>query len=250
MRRELKRLVRLIAPPMAATPIELRSELSPDEFERALERLPEVFEHGPAHIENYRARWATVAISGDFAHIRLWSGAFRRPGGGMGGTTLYFIEARLAGSIVATTAGGSVWSAGLRALNGFQDAVMRPLPSIIVAATVATAVAAAIAPSLVLVPGVVAWGASFGFAVVIISLRLGWKQRSNEIAEMLLIVTEATASTITDPPAQPKRGFVSRFFGPWLRDIPASAILEGIRRAMEPRNGNGPAEWVRRKPTR
>lgn len=228
MRQRLNRLVRLVAPPMTATPIEIRSRLALREFETAIEHVPEVFEHGDAHVEDYRARAATVEIEGDIAHVRLRSGALARPNGRIGGSTLYIIEARLTGPIAAAE-DGSVFSAGLRTLNGFQDAVFRPLPSIFVAASIATIVTAAAAPSVVLVPGVVASGALFGFVSAIVSLRWAAKQRSDEIAKMLRAMNKATASTVADPAARPDQRAISRLFGPWLHDIPASSIVKRLR---------------------
>ena len=232
MRRELEALVRLIAPPMAATPIEIRSELTPDEFEPALERVPGVLQQGKAHTEGYRARWASVEINGENADLHFRSGALRRPGGGVGRGTLYIIEAHLTGRISAAT-DGSVFCGGMRTLSGYADALIRILPPVLLVAVIATLVMSVTAPSLVLIPGVVLSSTVCGFLGGVVSLRWSRKQKSREIAKMLLVMNEVTASTIADVPAQPVRRLASRLLGPWLRDIPASSILEAIRRLEE-----------------
>jgi hypothetical protein len=215
---------------MTATAIEIRSELAPEAFARALRQIPGVIERGNhRYLDDRRARMASVTVTGQDAQIKFRAGALRRPDGSYGGGTLYIILANLTGRITETP-NGSVFSGGLRTLNARADALIRLLPPVTFTAVVATLVVAVVAPSVVLIPGVVGTGGLSGLVAGLIAARWGWKQRSVEIARLFLVINDATASTTADVPGQSGHGLAAGLFGPWLHDVPASAILEAMRR--------------------
>ncbi len=221
------RLAQSFVRPLTATTIEIQSELAPEEFERELRRVPAIIERGGIPYLDARARRTDVAIEGREVDIGLRSGAIRKPRGGYGPGTTYVIEIHLTGRITGGPA-GSVLSAGLTTISAPGKAFIKLIPPVMLVALAGMVAAVAFAPSLVLIPATTLVVAGVGFVALATLFRLRRRQKALEIARLLLVTNDTTASIVRDVTSWARRTFGELL--DWrLLDVPGPMIIEAMR---------------------
>jgi hypothetical protein len=225
-------ITELIGRPMTPTPMEIRSCLAPEDFERALRGVPAIIERSgsPYLLHARRVRSATVETSGHHVEIHFRSAPIWDLRKGYERGSLY-VQADLTGRVVPVD-DGALLSVDLTTLSRAARGLVRLTPIVTASGALATLAAAVLVPALVVIPAVVATGGASSFVVGCVGFRLSRRQKADEIARMLLVVSEATRSTTTAVLEAPGRG-ITRPFEPWLRDVPGSMIVDEMHRLAD-----------------
>ena len=210
------------APLVSSTRYEIRSELSRQDFEGALQGLADTTGHRRIrHFDSSRSRSLDVTIDGPAVEIRMLSVTDQWVRGNP-----FRIRVKLVGTLDGA---GSVVYSGRVSTRGDTEVTVtnRVLPWAFVIGFVGFVVAAQFSVTVAFLPFAVAFQAGLLYLIWWYAMQAGRPARAVEVARLLLVIGDATQGVVELDPR--RLHGVRRLLEPTVLDVPGPLISKAMQ---------------------